>query len=118
MATKLMEFFKKTPTAGSAKPALPKPVVLKASEILATLNAVRPRVMKGIPEKQALAVVSAALSALGTRIDEAGSTPVRIPGLGVFRSREVERKVEGELKRVRSIGFRRVPAAARKGSGA
>jgi hypothetical protein len=123
MASKLMEFFKKDPGAennhsAQQKQALSKPVTVKSAEILAALAEARPNALRGIPEKQALALVSAVMGALGSRIDAAGDTPVRVAGLGVFRFREVEREIAGEVKRVRSIGFRRLPAAPRKAPGA
>lgn len=119
MSNRFIELFTRSPStevAQSAEPANPraKPVTLKPAELLELVNRTRPNSTKGIPEKQAQAFVSAVLSALGSHIESAGDTPVRVAGLGVFRSRDVEVTVNNESKKVRATGFRRLPAAAKK----
>lgn len=92
-------------------------VVLRPSDLLEMVNETAPKATKGIPEKQALALISAVLDALGAKIDAAGDARLRVPGIGVFRSRDIEQKIGVQVTRVRATGLRRVPRAAKPNNG-
>lgn len=118
MLNKLRQILKSDSTVSASadpvvRPEVVKPVLMQTTELLEIMNLALPRALLGVTDKQAEAVISAVLRALGTRMDAAGDTPFRVAGLGVFRPREAARNLSGEALSGRNFVFRRIPAAAK-----
>jgi len=79
------------------------------NELVDQVKATAGKQLEAVPDPKARALVRAALAEIGKQIEAGGEEPVRIPGLGVFRSSEVEREKDGQKSVVKKITFRPTP---------
>ena len=73
-----------------------KPDILKTADVVKALRKERPNLLDMVPETKAVALINAALVELGKRIGAINVGAVKVPGLGNFRVRQVEREKDGQ----------------------
>ena len=78
---------------------------MNPTELVELIKEKRPNLLGKMPEKKAVALIREALADLGGHIAEAEEGVVRVPGLGNFRIRMVEKEQDGENVRVKRIIF-------------
>jgi hypothetical protein len=106
----------KTPDAdGSARKE--KPSVLKATDVLDLVRKESPNLLGKLPEKRAVKLLNAALVQLGRHIGSVKAGVLKVPGLGTFRVRQVERQRKGQSATVTRTVFRSVRNVKRKAGG-
>lgn len=78
---------------------------MKPTELVELIKEKRPNLLGKMPEKRAAALIQVALAELGKHIAEAEEGVMRVPGMGAFRSRMVEREKDGKNVSVKRIIF-------------
>ena len=78
---------------------------MKPIELLELIKEKRPNLLGKMPEKKAVALIQTALAELGRHIAEAEEGVVKVPPMGTFRVRMVEREKDGENVTVKHIVF-------------
>ncbi|MDN5941008.1 MAG: hypothetical protein L0H94_03905 [Nitrospira sp.] len=83
----------------------PKPKLLKLTELVERIKEKKPNALGKMPEKKAAVLIQAALAELGRRIAAAEVGVVKVPGMGRFQGRMVEREKDGKKVNVKRIVF-------------
>jgi hypothetical protein len=78
---------------------------MKPTELVELIKEKRPNLLGKMPEKRAVALIRVTLAELGRHIAEAEEGVVRVPPMGTFRIRMVEREKDGENVTVKHIVF-------------
>lgn len=79
---------------------------MKLSELVGEIAKNNPKSLAGVSEKKAAAIVRAAFEYIAETVANSTDEVVKIPGLGQFRARQVEREVDGETVVKRQVIFR------------
>jgi len=88
---------------------------MKLGDIVKHIKNEKPELLGKLPEKRAVALLRESFAHLAKLLDEQEEV-VKVPGLGSFRTRLVEKEKEGQKTTSKRIIFR--PAAsAQRGSG-
>jgi hypothetical protein len=87
---------------------------MKPAEIVKLIKAETPELLGKLTEKKAAQIVRAALLLLGKQIAATDEGVVKVPGLGNFRIKNVERERKGQKVMVRRVGFIKAKAGATK----
>ena len=87
------------------KPGKSMPKLLKPTELVDLVKAKIPNALGKMPEKKAAVLIKAALAELGRHIESAEVGVVKVPGMGRFQSRMVEREKDGKKVNVKRIVF-------------
>jgi hypothetical protein len=75
------------------------------TELVELIKEKRPNLLGKMPEKKVVVLIRVALAELGRHIAEAEVGVVKVPGMGNFRSRMVEREKDGKNVSVKRIVF-------------
>ncbi len=78
---------------------------MNPTELVELIKEKRPNLLGKMPERKAVALVQAALAALGRQIAEVEEGVVRVAGLGNFRIRMVETEKDGKTVSVKRTTF-------------
>jgi hypothetical protein len=84
-------------------------IAMKPMDLAEAVRAEYPRLLEGITEKRAANIVRQVLLAVGREIDKSGQEPLRVPGIGVFRTKIGTKEVGGKPEQTSRIVFRRIP---------
>lgn len=89
---------------------------MKAIEIVELIKQENPKVLGKTPDEKTAKIISAALRQISKQLDQATEGNVKIPGLGAFSIRQVEREKEGQTVAIKKISFRaaKLKAKAKK----
>jgi hypothetical protein len=87
------------------KPVKPVPTLLKPTELVERIKEKKPKILGTVPEKKAIVLIQMALAELGRHIAAAEVGVVRVPGMGRFQSRMVEREKDGKKVNLKRIVF-------------
>lgn len=79
---------------------------MKPIEIVELIKISNPALLGKMPDARAAKIIKAALVQLGKHIDAENEGTIKVPGVGKFIVRQVEREKGGEKKIVKTIGFR------------
>jgi hypothetical protein len=87
------------------KPVKPVPTLLKPTDLVELVKEKKPNALAKVPEKKAAVLIQTALAELGRHIEAAEIGVVKVPGMGRFQSRMVEREKDGKKVNVKRIVF-------------
>lgn len=87
---------------------------MKPSEIVELIKKSNPDLLGKTPTPKAAKIIAAALSVISQQLIETTEGMVKVPGLGAFAVKQVEREKEGEKKTVKRIAFRIPKAKVKK----
>ncbi|MDP2902806.1 MAG: hypothetical protein Q8N96_06820, partial [Methylovulum sp.] len=87
---------------------------MKPIEIVELIKQANPDLLGKTPNQKAAKIISAALSVLSKQLIETTVGIVKVPGLGAFAVKQVEREKDGEKKTVKRIAFRTPKAKVKK----
>jgi hypothetical protein len=79
---------------------------MKAIEIVESIKTENPALLGKMPNAKAVKIIKAALVQIGKHIDAEKEGKVKVPGVGKFIIRQVEREKGGQKKTVKTIAFR------------
>jgi len=88
---------------------------LKVTELIAQMQRMNPKLLRGIPEKRAARLIRSVFEHINDTLARTKEGVVPYGGLGRFRVRKVEREVKGERVIRTQIIFRRAEPATGKG---
>ncbi|MDO9106918.1 MAG: HU family DNA-binding protein [Methylovulum sp.] len=83
---------------------------MKAIEIVEIIKQSNANLLGKLTDKEAAKILSLAFAELGKQLGSTTEGPIKIPGLGVFKIKQVEREKEGQKVTVKRIGFRTMKA--------
>jgi hypothetical protein len=78
---------------------------MKPIEIVERIKAEKPELLGKVPDKKAAQIIRAALLVLGKQVASMEDGVAKVPGLGNFRVKMVEREKDGQKVKVRKVGF-------------
>lgn len=78
---------------------------MKPVEIVERIKKENPLALGNIPDQRAARIIFAALAQLGKHIDAMSDGVLKVPGLGNFRVRKIEREKEGKKVMVKRTIF-------------
>ena len=79
---------------------------MNANEVVELIKKEKPNLLGKMSEKKAAALVRNAFLQIGKHIDAAGEGVIKVPGLGNFRVKQVERERNGQKVNVKRVAFR------------
>lgn len=79
---------------------------MKPNELLESIKKEKPELLSGLPDKKAVVIIRLALAQLAQQIDALEDGALKVPGLGIFQVRQVEREKDGQKVFVKRIVFR------------
>ena len=79
---------------------------MKILELVKASKSKQPEAFSKINDREAAKMAKAIFEQISRQIDEAGDGPLRVPGLGVFKIKSVERQKEGNLVMTRRVLLR------------
>lgn len=85
---------------------------MNPNEVIEALKKSNPNIIGKLSDSKISAIIRSTLMIVAKQVTEAEEGTVRVPGLGVFKVRNVEREIEGEKKEGKRILF--VPAKERE----
>jgi nucleoid DNA-binding protein len=91
---------------------------MKIDELINVVSASHPKVLEGIPEKKAAALVRGAFAGVASALENMEEGVLTVAGFGRFRVRKVEREVAGEKAVRKQVTFRSAPGGGRRKKGA
>jgi len=78
---------------------------MKANEIIEAIKQTNPKILGKMADKKAAKIVTAAFQEINKHLGTAEGA-VKVPGLGTFKVRELERNKEGQQVKVKKTSFR------------
>ncbi|MDD5275251.1 MAG: hypothetical protein PHR16_04130 [Methylovulum sp.] len=88
---------------------------MKPIEIVELIKQETPKVLGKTPDERTAKIIFAALRQISKQLDQTTEGNVKIPGLGVFNIRQVEREKEGQSVSTKKISFRAAKLKAKEG---
>ena len=79
---------------------------MNLDEIVSRARAAQPKQFANIPDARAKAILRSALAEIGKAVQAGGQEPVRVAGLGVFRTKVVEQEKDGKRTTVTRTIFK------------
>lgn len=79
---------------------------MKALEIVELIKQSNPKLLGKTPDARAAKIITAALSQIGQQLNATTEGPLKIPSLGVFAIKQVEREKDGQTVTVKKVSFR------------
>jgi len=83
---------------------------MKAIEIVELIKQSNPKLLGKARDARVAKIISAAFTQIGKQLDATTEGSVKIPALGVFAVKQVEREKEGQKLTVKKISFRAMKA--------
>jgi hypothetical protein len=83
---------------------------MNLEDIISRARAAQPKQFADIPDARAKVIVRSALAEIVKAVGAGGAEPVRVPGLGVFRTTIVDREKDGKRTAVKRTVFRAAEA--------
>jgi nucleoid DNA-binding protein len=78
---------------------------MKLTEIVELIKSDNPQLLGKMPDKKAAQIVRAVLGQVGKSVAGTAEGVVKVPGLGNFRVKNVEREKDGQKLTVRKVAF-------------
>jgi nucleoid DNA-binding protein len=85
--------------------------MMDVNELVLNAKAAAGKQLSEVPDGKAKSLIRHVFAEVIKQVEAAGGEPVRVPGLGVFRTNTIQREKDGNKTTVKRIIFR---AAARK----
>jgi hypothetical protein len=79
---------------------------MKIAEIVEQIKEANPKTLGKLTDAKAARIISAAFAEVGKHVDATTEGAVKIPALGAFAIKQVEREKEGQKLTVKKISFR------------
>lgn len=79
---------------------------MKLIEIVEQIKETNPKILGKLTDAKAAKILSAAFAEISKQLDATDDGAVKVPALGAFAVKQVEREKEGEKLTVKKISFR------------